>query len=449
MIVASHVPQAPTSGPSPRQSGRLHWLVTLLVSLAFTGNGVALAAISFSLPGIRREWDLSPLELGYVALSVAVGQVGGALLWGWLADRWGRRLAFAGTIALAATATGLAGLAPSPLVLMLLLCTAGVGVAGVAPVAASLLSEFAPPRVRGQLMAWTQVWWAGGWCLAALAGATLAANLGWRWILGIGGTSVVLALLSWKMTPESPRFLLAYGRQAEAEALVADLERRYGVRMPLPRQQPADERSSALRDLLELWSPLFRRRTLTLWLTWLIMVAAFNGPVNWLPALLSVSSGDEALAARLSLIAALFMLPAGLLCVLLIDRAGRRPLMIISLAVAAIGTFGLMASDSALVVVLAGGLLAAGLLAAWPVVLLYSAELYPTRLRGTAAGWASAVSRLGGIAAPLLLGSLLNSSLGGLNLALAIFAAMLILAGALVIVFGEETTGRTLEELSG
>jgi putative MFS transporter len=427
----------------------LYWLVTVLVSLAFTGNGVALAAISFSLPGIRREWDLSPLELGYVPLAVAVGQVGGALFWGWLADRWGRRRAFAGTIAMAAAATGLAGLAPNTVLLMLLLGAAGVGVAGVAPVAASLLSEFAPPRVRGQLMAWTQVWWAGGWCLAAAGGAALTANLGWRWILAIGGSPLALALLSWRMTPESPRFLLAHGKQAEAEALAADLERRYGVHVPLPRQQPADDRSSALRDLLELWSPLFRRRTLTLWLAWLSMVAAFNGPVNWLPALLSASGGDEALAARLSLIVGLFMLPAGLLCVALIERAGRRPLLVISLALAAAGTLGLMASGSELVIILAGGALAAGLLAAWPVVLLYSAELYPTRLRGTAAGWAGAISRLGGVVAPLLLGALLSSGPGGLGLALAIFAGGLLLAALLVIAFGEETTGRTLEELSG
>jgi len=437
------------AGKPRRGSGGLHWLVTGLVSLAFASNAVDLAAVSFALPGVRREWGLSPPELGIISAAVSAGQMCGSIVVGWLADHVGRRLVLTATIALAAVATGLSALAPSPPVLAVLLFLTGLGISGVAPVATSLLGEFAPPRVRGQLLAWTQVCWATGWCLTAAGGAMLTATLGWRWIMGIGALSIVLALLSWKLTPESPRFLLAHGRRAEAEALVEKLELRYGVRLGLPQQQQAGGHLNPLRDLAELWSPAFRRRTVTLWLTWFVMVAAFNGPIIWLPAILSAAGGSEALAARSSLIIGLFMLPASLAAVLLIEWAGRRRLLMLSLGVAALGSFGLALAGSELTVVLGGGALAGGTLAAWPIILGYTAELYPTRMRATAAGWAGVVSRSGGVLAPLLVGALLTSSGGSLTLTLSVFGVMLALAVVLVVVQGEETRGRTLEELSG
>lgn len=449
----SDAPAARPAGgdPSPdiarRGRGSLHWLITLLASLAFAGNGVALSAISFALPGIRREWDLSPPELGLLSAAVSAGQVVGALAVGSLADRWGRRRLFAATIALAAVATGLAGLAPSPHVVTVLLFIAGFGISGVAPVAASLIGEFAPPGVRGQMMTWTQILWAGGWLLSAVGGAALAASLGWRWIIALGAAPVLLSIVGLRLTPESPRFLLAHGRRAEAEALVRELEARYGVHVPLPSQQRAT-RQHPLESVRELLGPKFRRRTISLWVTWFVMVAGFNGPVIWLPAILAGAGGSDALAARLSLLVGLWMLPAVLVVLVLIDRVGRRPLMLVALAVASAGTFILALSRGDVAVVIGGGALAGGLLAAWPIVLGYSAELYPTRIRATAAGWAGAVSRSGGVVAPLLLGILLNSWGGGLGLALGVFAVLLALAVVLFWALGEETRGRTLEELS-
>jgi putative MFS transporter len=143
------------------------------------------------------------------------------------------------------------------------------------------------------------------------------------------------------------------------------------------------------------------------------------------------------------------MLPAAVACLLLIDRIGRRPLMLASLGTAALGTFGLGLANGDLAVIACGGALAGGLLAAWPIVLGYTAELYPTRVRATAAGWAGTASRCGGIVSPLLLGLLLSDWDAGLTQALTVFAALQVGAILLVAARGEETSGRSLEELSG
>ena len=160
-------------------------------------------------------------------------------------------------------------------------------------------------------------------------------------------------------------------------------------------------------------------------------------------------TGSDAEAARLSFIVSLWMVPASVIALLFIERLGRRPLLLVSLGVSAGGMIILALASSSLAVILGGGAVTGGLQSAWPVVLGYSAELYPTRLRATAAGWAGAFARAGGIVAPLLLALLIQSRGSGLTVALEVFAALLIIAALLVAVAGRETSGRTLEELSG
>src|SRR5436190_986367 len=120
------------------------------------------------------------------------------------------------------------------------------------------------------------------------------------------------------------------------------------------------------------------------------MNADFKGPIYWLPVLLENVDARNPL--RLSAYVGYAMLPAGIVAVLVIDRSGRRPLMIGSLSLAAAGALLSALSPSPLMIVLGGCALSAGALAAWPVALAWSSEQYPTHLRGTAAGWAARVS---------------------------------------------------------
>jgi putative MFS transporter len=419
--------------------------IALLAGLAFAGNGLDAGVLSFALPGVRAEWDLSPLQLGLLLPVVGLGQFAGAILAGGLADRFGRRLAFSATGSLAGLGFGLAGLAPHPGVLAALLFVGGLGFGGVAPVAGALVSEFAPPAFRGRLLAWTQVLWVLGWSAAATGGGWFAEQLGWRGILGIGAAPIAISLLGWLAVPESPRFLLARGRRDAAEALSRQIARRHGVLIPLgAASRPAH--STPLTRLGELWSRPYRRRTFTLWTTWIAMNAAHTGPVLWLPVIFADRGPDVAL--RLSALVGYAMLPATLASVLLIDRVGRRPLLLTSLGAAAAGGIVVALSDGEVAVMCGAMALAGGILAAWPPVLAWASEQYPTRIRATAAGWGSGFARLGAIAAPVALGVLLTPGGEGRAAALLPFAALLIGAIAGVAAFGKETAGRSLEELS-
>src|SRR4051794_9429020 len=391
---------APSAGYRP-----FHAWLTLLTGLAFMGNGLDLSVISFSMNGMRAELGLTTAQLGYILPMNGLGQLVGAIAIGSLADRIGRRLAFVLTGCLAGLGVGLASFTSDPAVFAALLFVTGTGIGGVAPAASALLSELAPPTHRGQMMAWTQVFWVIGWSIAATLGAGFEAMLGWRGILAVGAVPAVLALVSWVVVPESPRYLMSRGQPERARALAEQLATRHGVHVPLGRPPVARARTSVVHQLGTIWSASLWRRTFALWTTWTAMNAVFSGPIYMLPVVLE--SLDAAQPLQLSAYVGYAMIPGSLISVYAIDRSGRRPLMICSLGLAGLSALVVAFGSTPLLVTVGGAAMAAGAIAAWPVALAWAAEQYPTSIRGTAAGWAAGVSRLGSIGAPIVVGSLL------------------------------------------
>ncbi|MDP8922270.1 MAG: MFS transporter, partial [Chloroflexota bacterium] len=217
---------AGASRPEPAAFRPFHHRILLLTSLAFFGNGIDASVMSFALPGMTREWQLAPADVALVLPMLGVGQLIGAIVVGSLVDRVGRRLSFALTSALAGVGIGLSSLATGPLMLTALVFAGGIGFGGVAPAAGSIVSEFAPPSYRGRMLVWTQIFWVMGWSLAATMGGWFEQVLGWRGILALGALPIAIGLLSWLTVPESPRYLIARGRRAEAERAAETLRRR-------------------------------------------------------------------------------------------------------------------------------------------------------------------------------------------------------------------------------
>jgi putative MFS transporter len=289
------------------------------------------------------------------------------------------------------------------------------------------------------------VFWVIGWSIAATLGAGFETMLGWRGILAVGASPIVLALVSALVLPESPRFLMARGHVERAHALAAQLAARHGVHVPLGRAPVTRARTSIVHQLGTIWSAALWRRTFALWTTWGAMNAIFSGPIYMLPLVLESLGAAQPL--QLSAYVGYAMIPASLISVYAIDRSGRRPLMIASLGLAGIGALIVAFGPTPQLVVIGGCLLSGGTLAAWPVALAWASELYPTSIRGAAAGWAAGVSRLGSIAAPLILGNLLVLG-GGHTAAMLPFACALFASVASVAIFASETANQTLEELT-
>lgn len=418
--------------PFTRKHGRL---------LGGSGVGWALDAmdvglISFVMAALAVQWDLSSTQLSWIGSIGFLGMAIGASVGGLLADRIGRRQVFALTLLVYGLATGAAALSTSVAMLIVLRFVVGLGLGAELPVASTLVSEFAPRKVRGRVVVALEAFWALGWLMAALIGYFVVplSDDGWRWALAIGLVPAAYALVVRLGLPESVRFLESKGRHAEAEAIVREYERSAGVEhVPAGDDHvPAGDDAASPRAVPEaggsVWAPHLRRRTAALWIVWFGINFSYYGAFIWLPSLLVARGFDLVTSFGYTLVITLAQLPGYAVAAWLIEVWGRRITLATFLAGSAVSAalFGL--ADSPATIMAAGMALSFFNLGAWGALYAIGPELYPTPVRGAGTGAAAAFGRLASIIAPLLVPLMLDG--GGNALVFGVFAAAFVVAAS-------------------
>ena len=392
--------------------------------LGGSGVGWALDAMdvgimSFVLVAIGEQWGLTTGERSLLGSIGFAGMAVGAALGGLLADRIGRRQVFALTLLVYGLATGASALAGGLVVLIALRFVVGLGLGAELPVASTLVSEYAPARIRGRVVVILESFWAVGWIAAAVVGLLLvpSSDDGWRWAFAIGIVPAVYALYVRARLPESVRFLERRGRHTEAEAAVRVFEESAGAATtaggavpgatPAPPAgdslavvaAPAEARPVPVRALFE---PALRRRTVALWLTWFGVNFAYYGAFTWIPTLLVADGFSMVRSFGYTLVITLAQLPGYAVAAWLIEVWGRRPVLVTFLAGSAVSAVGFGLATSVPQILAAGIALSFFNLGAWGALYAVTPESYPTAVRATGAGSATAFGRLASIAAPLL-----------------------------------------------
>ncbi|QOD43071.1 MFS transporter [Clavibacter zhangzhiyongii] len=432
--------------------------------LGGSGVGWALDAmdvglISFVIAQLAVVWEADAGQLGLVASAGFLGMAIGASVGGLLADRLGRRQVFALTLLVYGLATGVSALAMSVGALIALRFVVGLGLGAELPVASTLVSEFAPARIRGRVIVILESSWAVGWTAAALIGYLVipASDDGWRWALALGAVPAVWAIVVRLRLPESVRFLEGKGRHAEAERVVRALESAAG-RAPAPSPghddaatldpDPADgaEAADAAADAApreRLFGARLRRRTLSLWVVWFCVNFAYYGAFIWLPTLLVAQGFSLVRSFGYTLLITLAQLPGYAVSAWLVERWGRRVTLAVFLAGSAVaaGLFG--TADDVTSILVFGALMSFSNLGAWGALYAVTPELYPTRVRATGAGSAAGFGRLASIVAPLCVPPLL--ALGGVALPFGVFAAVFALAAVAALTL-PDLRGAALED---
>ncbi|MET4640132.1 MFS transporter [Mycetocola sp. 2940] len=424
--------------------------------LVGSGLGWALDAmdvglISFVLAQLAVTWSLTGTELSWIASSGFIGMAIGASLGGLLADRFGRRQVFAITLLIFGVATGASALAWSVGVLIALRFVVGLGLGAELPVASTLVSEFAPPRIRGRIIVLLEAFWAVGWTLAAIIGFVVvpASDEGWRWALAIGAVPAVYAAVVRFGLPESVRFLESRGRIGEAEATVRRFEKSAGVPSPTEPlaivDTPAQPRLSPGSQVAALWARPHRRQTAALWLVWFCVNFSYYGAFVWLPTILVASGFSLVRSFGYTLIITLAQLPGYLAAAWLVEKWGRNKTLALFLTGSAVSAvlFGLAAAEWQ--VIGAGMLLSFFNLGAWGALYAVTPELYPTELRATGSGWAAGVGRIASILAPLAVP--LMTGFGGNVLLFSVFAVFFLIAAGAALTLADKR-GKSLDEFA-
>src|SRR3954467_2504749 len=440
MAAATSLPRAERLDrlPLTREHGRL----VVGSGLGWALDAMDVGLISFVMAALAAQWSLSPAELSWIGSIGFGGMALGGTLGGLLAHRFGRRQVFAVTLLVFGVATGAAALSWSVGALLVFRLLIGLGLGAELPVASTLVSEFAPARLRGRLVVALEAFWAVGWVLSALIGYLVVprSDAGWRWALALGAVPALSAAAVRRTLPESVRFLELRGRTDEAEAAVRRFERAAGVP---PMVSPAPVRAARRARPAGLWAPGMRGRTAALWAVWFGINFAYYGAFTLLPTLLVADGFPLVRSFGYTLVITLAQLPGYAAAAYLVERWGRRPTLGVFLLGSAVGA-GLFASADAGSSILATGMVLSFFnLGAWGALYALTPEVYPTALRATGAGAAAGFGRIASIAAPLSVPPLL--ALGGSGLVFGTFAAFFVV-GALATVGLPERRGEALDE---
>jgi putative MFS transporter len=425
----------------------LHRRMLVIAGAGWAMDAMDVGLISFIMAALAQQWELAPATVAWIGSVGFIGMALGASLGGSVADRVGRRFVFAATLLVYGLATGAAAFSWNVASLLVFRFLIGFGLGAELPVASTLVSEFAPARIRGRVVVLLEAFWALGWILAALIGTYVIplSDTGWRWAFALGALPALYSGVVRGALPESVRFLESKGRSAEAEEVVRRFEAQAGVAPPV-EEAPAPPPAPATRvGLAELWRGALARRTLALWLVWFGINFAYYGAFIWMPSLLTARGFSLVKSFQFTLIITLAQLPGYAVSAYLIEKWGRRPTLATFLAGSAGSALLFGMADSRGAILFAGCLLSFFNLGAWGAVYAATPEVYPTAVRATGAGWAAGFGRIASILAPLAVPPLLAA--GGSAAVFGTFAAFfgLAIVGALML---PEWRGRNLDDIS-
>ena len=393
-----------------RRPGRFQISVLILGFLLVLADGYDIAAIAFAAPGMIARFGVTSMAaMGPVLSASLVGILFGALIFGWIGDRFGRKSAIIASSLLFGAITWITADATSLEQVLVLRLVAGVGIGGLLPTVGALAAEMAPRRWRASMMIilYSGVAFGGGF--PGLVAATLVPEMGWPVIFRIGGIVPVLTGIAciWMM-PESVRFLVLKRRAGAAVAAI--LSRIAGEAIdPGARFVVAEEADLGRFSPAQLFAGRLAPITPLLWLCFMLNLMGYFFLLSWTPTVLAAAHMPPARAAVAGMLTQFGGLVGGLLLARPMDRHGLLPLApMFGLAIPVIAAIGWAAGAQAVWAVFGLQFFAGFCVLGGQTGLNVGAALiYPTAIRANGSGWAFGVGRLGSIVGPMLGGVLI------------------------------------------
>lgn len=426
------------AAPEDAVLGPAHWSLMIVLVLALIIDVMKPAALGFAVPELAREYGVAKSTASLLPFFALIGTVCGSVLWGVLSDLYGRKA----TILLSAVffvGTAICGAMPSLAWNIFMCFLMGLAAGGMLPVTYALLAEMMPTRHRGwSLVLVGGLGAAGGYFAASAASALLQPVYTWRILFLLNLPTGLLLLLLGVFIPESVKFLIARGRKEEAAAVMA----KFGA--VVRRSENAHAGAANVHSALQGAHLIGKLAALS---TAAIAWGLINfGLMLWLPGDLQEKGYSIAVSSRLLAESALIALPTVLLSALMYSRWSTKWSLVTMLGMTLIGLLlvlrlefagtGSPVVPVALLIVGSNGVLA--------VLLPYTAESFPMRVRGRATGWVAACTKAGGVGAQAL-------SIAALVPPMGIVAALILAPVALGIIliawFGRETRGGDLRHL--
>ncbi len=436
---------------------RLHWKVWFLSAMGIFLDGFDLFIIAVALPLLEIQFKTSPSMLGLIGASAPLGCVLGATVFGRFTDRLGRKTILLIDLLFFVVFAGLSAVAWSVTSLIVFRFLLGIGIGADYPVSSTYITENMPTRLRGRML----VGGFGFQALGMLAGAVVGVVIlklypdvsAWRWILGFAVIPAVIILLFRLTLPESPRWLINQGRNEEAAAVASQMT---GKKINIDAMKV-----SSKSKFTDLFSQRYLARTILTASSWFLMDVAFYGIGFFTPIILATMAfthsndfiAQDVAATYGAAFIEIFLILGIFICVLLVDRIGRTKLQTWGFFGMAIGMFILASSslfpghNAQMALIFIGFILFYVMtnIGPNPTTYLLPAELFPTHLRATGHGFASASGKVGAAVGIFLL-PVLKAEIG-LPVTMVLMGAVCLVGFILTAILGFETKGKSLDDI--
>lgn len=427
-----------------------HVKARVVIGVATFFDAFDALTIAFVLPVLAPLWKLQGPQIGLLISAGYLGQLAGALLFSWIAQRFGRVRALVWSVLLLSVMSLACAFAWDYRSLLVFRTLQGLGLGGEVPIAAVYISEITRAKGRGRFVLLYELIFPIGLVGAGLLARWVVPMFGWQYMFVIGAIPALFVFFMQRRLPESPRWLATRGRDADAEAAISYIERETekALQKPLPPVQPTTAAEEQRATWADLFGPIYLRRTLVVWTIWFAAYLITYGLTVWLPTIyrtvFHLSLGQSL---QYGLITQVIGLLGTLTCALTIDYFGRRPWFALAFVGAASALFalGMLGAQTPLRVL---ALVSVAFFFSSVVSIgayLYTPELYPTRARAMGVGVATAWLRLASMIGPTVVGLMIG---GGLDNVFLAFGAVAALAAIITAAFAVETKNRVLEEVS-
>jgi putative MFS transporter len=385
-----------------------------VAGLGWMFDALDVGMLSFIIVALKQDWNLTSEQVGWIGSINSIGMAVGAVFFGAMADRIGRKNVFIITLLLFSIASGLSAAVSTLILFLILRFLIGMGLGGELPVASTLVSESVEASKRGRVVVLLESFWAVGWILAALISYFIIPAYGWRVALLLSAVPALYALYLRLKLPDSPKY--------------TELEKK--------------QRPSVLSNMKSVWKKEYSRQTLVLWILWFCVVFSYYGMFLWLPSVMVLKGFSMIQSFEYVLIMTLAQLPGYFSAAWLIEKMGRKFVLITYLIGTAVSAFFFGSAEGLALLIVSGMFLSFFNLGAWGALYAYTPEQYPTSVRGTGAGLAAGIGRVGGVLGPLLVGYLVAADTP-ISSIFTIFT-IAILVGAVAVAFGKETKNTVL-----
>jgi MFS transporter, putative metabolite:H+ symporter len=420
-----------------------------IIATAWFFDSMDLGALTFVLGSVKQSFQLSAAEAGLLSSMSFFGMFAGAASAGLLADRFGRARVFQTSMIFWGLGSLFCGLSTTVTMFGASRLLVGFGMGMEFPVAQSMVSEIMPAEKRGRYIAYLEGFWPIGFIASGLLIYAVLSVADWHWVFILQAIPALFVLVIRRYVPESPRWLAAHGHSDRAEQVMQEIENKVAARLagkPLPEVRPQRIAPSTHVGFGTLFSGIYARRTMMLWTLWFFALLGFYGLTTWLGALLQARGFSVTNSVFYTILISLAGVPGFLFSAWLVETWGRKGTLALSLIGGAVACYFYGGAADQTQLIIAGLCMQFFLFGMWSALYAYTPELYPTAVRATGTGFASAIGRVGSLIGPTVIGLILPAT--GQGGVFALGAGAFAIAALSVLILGEETKGRTLENIS-